>query len=513
MAIRNNPNQQPDPTFRVPDVVPRSAGATVTIGEFFDLLRRRLGSLLLVLAVTLLAAFGLLSTATKTFQAKAYVKVAPVVSSGDTGAAKDISTITESRVVTSTSVADLAAKSLNYTGSVSALLGHVAVNSPLDSQILIITFTSENAAKAADGANAFANAYLTYRKSVGDDLLKARLTVLNSQIAALTKQLKALGTSGSSASRTALQSQIDSLNNQVNGYQTTVVDPGQVVGVAHAPSSPSSPKALLYVAGGLLFGLVIGITVAIIRDRRDDKIHGPSDLEHSIGAPVLATVPSSAVTGGTQQQPLASLPMSAVNPAEADAYRTIATKLGTPVTGKGARSFLVLRGGSVKEELAPVNLAATFARQGLTTALVGTESALRHIRQLLGPEPDAAPLPSGLADVPGVAGLRLFSLGDEVRLDATLRHGGELIDGILDDVDIVLLDGVNLDLSSSSLTLGRLTHAAVVVGIDGKTTHAELARSVRELAQVGTSPLGGILFVRRGRLPLLGRLRRKRKTG
>ena len=96
VAIRNNPNQQPDPTFRVPDVVPRSAGAAVAVGEFFDLLRRRLGSLLLVLAVTLLAAFGLLSTATKTFQAKAYVKVAPVVSSGDAGAAKDISTITES---------------------------------------------------------------------------------------------------------------------------------------------------------------------------------------------------------------------------------------------------------------------------------------------------------------------------------------------------------------------------------------------------------------------------------
>ena len=110
-------------------------------------------------------------------------------------------------MVTSTSVADLAAKSLNYTGSVSALLGRVAVNSPLDSQILIITFTSENAAKAADGANTFANAYLTYRKSVGDDLLKARLAVINSQIAALTKQLKALDFSGSPASRTALQSQ------------------------------------------------------------------------------------------------------------------------------------------------------------------------------------------------------------------------------------------------------------------------------------------------------------------
>jgi hypothetical protein len=268
---------------------------------------------------------------------------------------------------------------------------------------------------------------------------------------------------------------------------------------------------MLYIAGGLLLGLAAGITVAVIRDRRDDKLHGAADLEHSIGAPTLAVVPSTATANGSARAPLASLSLTEVSPAEADAYRTVATKLATPVTGMGARVFLVLRGGASREELAPVNLAATFARQGLATVLVGTDAALRHTRELLGPGEAETPPAGDLAEVADVDGLRLYSLGDELRLDAALRTGQQLVDKLLTEHDIVLLDAVNLELPSSSLTLGRLTRAAVVVAIDGKTSHADVSGAVRELAQVGASPIGGVLFARRGRrIPALTTLLRRR---
>lgn len=488
------------------DFTPRSplrssepSGSTVTVGEFFGLLRRRLGTLILVVVLGLVAAFALLSTVTKVFQAQSAVKVAPVAAIGDTGAAKDISTITESQIVTSTAVGQLAAKTLGYTDSISSLLKRITVSSPLNSQLIYITYASSTADRAASGANAFANAYLNYRRSVGNDALAQKAKTLNNQLGALRKQLGQLGPSSDANTKSALQSQINSLNRELNSLATTVIVPGQVVGVAQAPLSPSSPKKALYLAGGLLAGLVLGIAAAIVRDRRDDRVHGPGDLEHSVGAPVLATVPSSATSSRARQAPLASRPRDTVNPAEVDAYRAIATKLRTSVTGKGARSFLVLRGGAVKEELAAVNLAATFARQGLTAALVGTDTSLRHAQVLLDPGSPLVTRDGGLTPVPQFAGLRLLSLGDEGELDATLREGSSLIEDILSEVDVVLLDGVNLDLASSSLTLGRLTHAAVVVAVDGQTTHAELGRTVRELAQVGTSPLGGVLFVRRRR--------------
>src|SRR3954471_5693733 len=93
---------------RSPRPAARRAGA-VSSGDILGMLRRRILTLLVCLVIGVAAAFGAFSVAAKEYDAVSAVKVAPVTASGDTGATKDISTITESRIVTSTAVAARAA--------------------------------------------------------------------------------------------------------------------------------------------------------------------------------------------------------------------------------------------------------------------------------------------------------------------------------------------------------------------------------------------------------------------
>jgi hypothetical protein len=248
-------------------------------------------------------------------------------------------------------------------------------------------------------------------------------------------------------------------------------------------------------------------------DRRDDAIRDVHDLEQSTGVPVLAQL----IDDTARDRPRATLAaLQDMNGAEADAYRTLATKLWAPATGRGSRSILLIRPGGRDAGLAPLNLAATFATQGLRVALVGSRPSMHNAAVLLGETPlpgDRDPYHSvleRLISIRNVIGLHLLSLGEEVTLGALLRNPGfSGFDELMTLVDVIVLDGVNLHLASTTLTFGRLADAAIVLGEERRAKHTDLHVAVRELHQVGTSVLGSVLVrrPRRAILPLRGRRR------
>lgn len=480
--------------------------SVVTIGQFFSTLRRRLLVVLTMVLLGLLAAGALLLNTAKTYEATAVVDISPT-----SGAAlSTVSTITESRIVTSTSVAMAAQQTLAYTGTPTELADQVRVTSPLASQVLYITFAAETAQGAADGANAFANAYLDYRTKIAQKDLTLRIGRIQSQVADLQRGLAGVGAGvgvgQNETQRGLLQNQIQQLQNQLNTLQTSVISPGQVAGAAAVPESPSSPRPPLYLAGGLLIGLLLGIILAVVRDRRDDRVRASADLEQSLGAPVIAEF---AADEGGSRLPESLAATAATRGTEADAYRTVTTAVTSHSTG--SRVVLLCGTGQEGLSLAPMNLAATFATQGLRTVLAGPEHAVQPAVELL--EVQDAPSWPGtrLADrlVPStqLSDLLVLSLGDEVSLGSTLRANGDNLSEILAKVDIIVLDGVNIELPSTSLRLGQIADEAVVVAYKGHSTHVEIERLARQLAQVSVTVLGGILLSRRSSL-LGGRRRR-----
>ncbi len=65
---------------------------------------------------------------------------------------------------------------------------------------------------------------------------------------------------------------------------------GQIVSSATVPTSPSSPRKLLYIPSGLIAGLVIGLAWAFVRDRRDRRVHAVRDVERLGNLPTLLSL-------------------------------------------------------------------------------------------------------------------------------------------------------------------------------------------------------------------------------
>lgn len=512
--------------YAEPDSAPRAPVGIVTLSDFFGILRRNLLTVIAGLLLGILAAAALFGATTASYQAQAAIKVAPVVVTGDTGAAKDISTITESRIVTSTAVAQLAAKRLNYIGGATTLLTHVTTTSPLNSQLIYINFSSGSAQRAADGANAFAAAYLDYRRSTAEDKLLKQAGALSKQIAGLRAQVDKIGAKGDGPqTKAALRTQIATLNTQLYSAQATVVVAGNVVGTADVPTSPSSPKKVLYGAGGVLFGLLLGVVAAIVRDRRDDRVNGVADFELATGTPVLAAIPWAEPNKGTSADRPSKPRFIAADRARQDGYRTLATKLRTTLVGPGSPAFLVLGAGARVSDGGVIALADSLTEQGVRVALVGARPSARLARRGLPPGPRHDPPASTAAgsdveatltdtdetqpvtavavaddlDVAEISGLRVVDLGEEDVLGNTITRRAADIAHALAWADIVLVDAVNIDRSSSALALGRLAPLALITGTDRHTTRTEAIRLHRELVQIGVQPVGAVLYQSGGR--------------
>jgi capsular polysaccharide biosynthesis protein len=479
-----------------------SQQSVVTIGQFFGILRRRLLLLLVLVMLGVLAAGALLLRTPKTYESTAVVDISPPGSNSSS----TVSTITESRIVTSSSVALEAKETLAFEGTPTDLASRVTVTSPLASQLLNITFAAGSAQGAADGANAFAHAYLDYRTQIAQKDITLRIGRIQSQVADLQRSLAPLKPGQNDTQRSSLQNQIQQLQNQLNTYQTSVVNPGHQAGDAPVPASASSPRPVLYLAGGVLFGLLLGIVLAVMRDRRDDRVRDSAELEHSLGAPVIAE--SSSIESGSRLGELAAV--DAARGAEADAYRTITTTVASDAAG--SRIVLLCGTGQDGLSLAPLNLAATFAMQGLRTVIAGPRQAVQPATELLEvssrPGSQSSRLADQLAPSATLPLLSVLSLGDEVSLGATLRANGDRLDDVLARADVIVLDGVNIELPSTSLRLGQLADEAVVVAYRNRSTHAGIERLARQLAQVNTTVLGGVLLTRRA--GLRARLRRRR---
>ena len=246
-----------------------------------------------------------------------------------------VSLDTEARIVTSAPVATLAQEQLQLPTTIPELLKRVTVVTTPETLVLDISFTASDPTKAAEGANAFADAYLKFKTDSAEGVLQAARKNIQSQLAAFQDQRDTLKTEiegleqGSTEYESkkdelaTIESQISVTNIQLSSIPPFADPAGTVIVPATPPKSPSSPKHSLNLAMGLMVGLFLGIVLAFARDRLDDRVSDRSDLE-AMGLTVLASIPRAANVGGdvgrlvTEHQPR--------SPA-AEAYRSLRTSI------------------------------------------------------------------------------------------------------------------------------------------------------------------------------------------
>lgn len=317
----------------------------------------------------------------------------------------------------------------------------------------------------------------------------------------------------------------------------------EVVSRAETPALPVAPNRRRIVMLGVLFGLGLGIGLALVRTRLDHRIRKPDDLR-ARGLTVLGVVPDfddllkqdfdgakTIALGGRQVETQLVTLLSPMSQA-AEAYRTLRTSVQFSRPDTVVQTLVVTSAtpGEGKTTTAS-NLAVTLAQAGRRVLLVDAD--LRRPRQhsLYGvpkrpglsdglfavdqtpPSGDSLYLQDGVFDVPSPEfGRDRFAAAApprEIADDLWLQPAGravpnpsevlgsrtmrEQIARWRDTYDIIVFDAPPVLAATDAVLLSTQADAVIVVSRSGKTHEFELERALEALRNVGAPIIGMVL--------------------
>jgi succinoglycan biosynthesis transport protein ExoP len=274
-----------------------SSTQTAGLGDYVGWLLRRWWIVVLTTIIGAIAALGYAST-----QPKAYDSTTPVLVLAPYNDGTKVDLDTEAQVVTSSPVADAARAALKTSLNSVELASQVTVTVPPNTSVLDITFEAATPTDAQAGSQAFATAYLTQRQTTYANNLQAQKSTLSDQLSSISKQINTLAArvaslppnsvDGSTAQQQLqlFRSQYAAINNRLAPLQGTVVKAGNILSNATLPGRPAKPNRILYLASGIVAGLLIGLAIALGLARLDTRLYRASDVPERPDVPVLMKI-------------------------------------------------------------------------------------------------------------------------------------------------------------------------------------------------------------------------------
>lgn len=148
-----------------------------------------------------------------------------------------------------------------------------------------------------------------------------------------------------------------------------------VVQRAAEPITPSSPNVALYLAVGLVAGLILGVFATLIRDLMATRVKESRDLQDIINAPIMGRIPTDESLQERGKPLIISNPSGRIT----EEFRRIRTNLSftSKVEGSDARMIVI---SSVEpsegKTTVSVNVAVALAENGAKVLLIDAD--LRH---------------------------------------------------------------------------------------------------------------------------------------
>ena len=475
-------------------------------GSYIAVLRHRKWWVISFTLLGLVASLGYSLTQPKAYSATAQLLVQPEGASIASGATPQTITttdvLTELQLVTSAPVKAAVDRKLGSVPSVSAAeVGQT--------NVIAVTATAANPARAASIANAYANAFVTNQRSAAIDNLTAAETQLSRQISTIDAQAKSLESNPSAAAQvTALLAEEATLKDQLAQLQVSgAVNTGgvQVVTPATAPSAPSSPKPLTDAVLGFVLGLLFGIGVAFLVEHLDDTVYEKEDLERLVpGARVLALIP--VVESWKTKVRTFVVTKAEPNSIASEAYHALRTSLQFIVRETKAKVILVTSPDQSEGKTATVaNLGVVLANAGERVAIVSSDLRRPLVGRFLGLNEQTGltdvllgqrPLEEVLQAVPEVDGLSMLATGERPS-DPTGMLSSDRLDGLLDDLrqrfDVVLVDSPPVLPVTDAVILAQAADATLLVVAAGQTRGKDLRRAIETLSLVQATVVGVVL--------------------
>ena len=288
--------------------------------------------------------------------------------------------------------------------------------------VLTFSASSTQPTQASAVANVWSKAYITANRTNQVGQYTSQVTALRKSIARIQGSISSLPTG--SQQRVAGRASISALTQSLQQLQATSQIAAQtgptVINAAIVPTAPSSPKKVRDGVLGLVIGLILGIGLAFLRDRLDDKVTSMAELEEvSGGLPVVGSIPlvNSWRKGKATHIALLEDPDSTIS----EAYRTLRTSLQflgieEPQRVLGITSSTPDEGKST----ATANLAVSFARAGQRVVVVSFDFRRPRLHLFFGLDNEAGAtsvllgqmtLADALREVDGEPNLRVLTSG------------------------------------------------------------------------------------------------------
>ena len=276
-----------------------------------------------------------------------------------------------------------------------------------------------------------------------------------------------------------------------------------VVQKAQTPTGQSSPNIPLYLAAGLILGLIVGIGVALLKDILNTKVDSTDDVRELTHASSLGTVPQAAILDDSR-------PVVVAQPAgsEAEEFRRIRTNLSflTTTATQGHGRLLVITSTDPSEGKTTVssNVAVALAEEGKSVLLVDAD--LRHpsVAHKLGIEGHVGlshvlsrqASPADVIQKYWKPNLHIMPAGKRPANASILLNSDlmkEMVEQALTQYDYVIIDTAPLSVASDATVFGRMAGGLVLVTGKGIVEKKEL-RSTATALQTAEVPILGFIF-------------------
>jgi capsular exopolysaccharide synthesis family protein len=277
----------------------------------------------------------------------------------------------------------------------------------------------------------------------------------------------------------------------------SIVDP------ASAPERPARPRRVINAFLGMVFGIILGVSVAFFAEYLDDTIKSPTDVETFLRMPFLGLIPALTKTISTalvenivEQEPKGTV---------AEAYRAIRTNIIFSSDRPMRRLVITSSGPGEGKTTTAINIANVMARAGDRTLLIDADMRRPRIHKIFGLNGSVNGLSNYLVNnattdnlfqPTRIEGLSVLTAGPIPPNPVELLNSPrlkELLDVAATQFDRIIIDTPPVIAVTDSAILSRLADA-VILAVHGGRTHREVVkRAIDVLQNVGGRILGVLL--------------------
>lgn len=395
---------------------------------------------------------------------------------------------------------------------------------PIDgTDVVVVDATSTKPKLAADTANTYANTYITERKDFAVTDLQNTADVIAKRITELDFIVGNLDSIVSNKTFLSFDQRVSdpdviSLQNYINrreaykqqlgdisfGLSLAQAGGAKVLSPASVPQNAESNNPLSTVLAGVAIGLVLGMSLAFLREYLDDRIKSKETLEAASGETVIGLIPE--LPDWKNRDVTQLIAVSQPRSPAAEAYRTVRTSVEFLALDQPIGSLQVTSAAAGEGKTTTLaNLAITFARVGQRVIVLccdlrrprvheffGMSNRVGFTSMLLGDAPASEAIQPVRGDLP----IGLVASGPLAPNPAELlasKRAVSVIEELDSQCDLLLIDSPPVLPVTDAQVISGLVDGVLLVANAGSSNRRDVRRAVELLRQVDAPLIGSIL--------------------